>query len=594
MFQASLFCLFLIFWVALTLFPFLKGFTGLFLAGCGLIWSFLTAHADFLDCSKLAVEPKFPMANRIIWTSLIALGVFMVSFHSVIAGFLLLGICVGLRILFLRPIICRALIKMNYFRLIELFQLSLEGDEDKYFNRSKEILQYTAKDDTSSPARFLLDQAGCAVFDPSWFGWLLRRKVYWNVRTEPLSLENLALHCQIEGLHSEALMYIQKAVAVAKAADEKERANKEHQSNKEVNRSPACNIHAQEFKYLLQIYIEQARYDDAEKLLNGPIPVSTYSSDAVMSVMRLTNLGKIRFLQHNSKEAEMFMKQAVIKAETPSDEKPLPFIAPQYFLRSTLDDLASLYEEQGQYADAESILNRALEITKALATPPESDSEADSTNGFNSYQRKNDANVMVRYLNRLAKVLRKQSKFTEAEACLNKAIEIAKKGDKYGHITLTTSLIQMARLKVEQDEIEDAEDYFKKARGYSEVSLRESDQLQLYLIGRLIELADFYKDQGKFFEAEALLKRTLEIAETVGGLRHPIVAMTLDKLAALPQCHPGALTTRSILIMLKALEISRKAFPKNHPNILAIEALDTSQTKAFDKISPRAVEPSTS
>ncbi len=53
------------------------------------------------------------------------------------------------------------------------------------------------------------------------------------------------------------------------------------------------------------------------------------------------------------------------------------------------------------------------------------------------------------------------------------------------------------------------------------------------MAGSLNNLAELYRDQGKYAEAEPLYRRSLAIRETALGSEHPDVATTLESYAVL-------------------------------------------------------------
>jgi tetratricopeptide (TPR) repeat protein len=83
----------------------------------------------------------------------------------------------------------------------------------------------------------------------------------------------------------------------------------------------------------------------------------------------------------------------------------------------------------------------------------------------------------------------------------------------------------------------------------------------------LDNLADVYRSQGKYGEAEGLFKRALAIREKALGENHPDVAGALNNLGDLYR-HEGRYSEAEALLK-RALAIRERAFGKDNPNVAA-------------------------
>jgi CHAT domain-containing protein/Tfp pilus assembly protein PilF len=81
----------------------------------------------------------------------------------------------------------------------------------------------------------------------------------------------------------------------------------------------------------------------------------------------------------------------------------------------------------------------------------------------------------------------------------------------------------------------------------------------------LNNLAELYKDQGRYADAEPLFKRSLDIAEKASGPNHPEFAGSLDNLASL-YIHQGRYADAEPLIK-RSLAIYEKTLGPNHPYV---------------------------
>ena len=78
-------------------------------------------------------------------------------------------------------------------------------------------------------------------------------------------------------------------------------------------------------------------------------------------------------------------------------------------------------------------------------------------------------------------------------------------------------------------------------------------------------MAELYEAQGRYTDAEPLMKRALAITEKALGPEHPDVGACLDNLAALYVAQ--ARYTDAEPLYKRALDIVEKALPVGHPDI---------------------------
>src|SRR6476661_2405221 len=111
-----------------------------------------------------------------------------------------------------------------------------------------------------------------------------------------------------------------------------------------------------------------------------------------------------------------------------------------------------------------------------------------------------------------------------------------------------------------QQEYELAIDYFKKAIAVQQELDGESE-----LSSSLNYLAELYKSQGRYSEAEPLLLQAVEIDRRVFQKNHPNLANSLNNLAEL--YHYQGRYSETENLYLQVLEIDRRLLPKNHPDL---------------------------
>jgi tetratricopeptide (TPR) repeat protein/CHAT domain-containing protein len=213
----------------------------------------------------------------------------------------------------------------------------------------------------------------------------------------------------------------------------------------------------------------------------------------------------------------------------------------QIDLALTLNNLAMLYEAQGQYSEAELLHQRALKINEKQLGSKHLD-VADT-------------------LNNLAGIYFLLGKYEEAVPIYVRAIAI--RGNQLGenHQWVATSLNGLAEVYQFQGKYQEALPLYLRA-----LAIRESEN-SLYVPTTLHGLARIYQSQGLYAEAEPLFKRALAIGEKQLGANHPNVANYLSNLALL-YTSQGRYAEAEPLFK-RALMIDEKQLGSNHPNVAA-------------------------
>ncbi|MHC9538936.1 MAG: tetratricopeptide repeat protein [Vulcanimicrobiota bacterium] len=139
------------------------------------------------------------------------------------------------------------------------------------------------------------------------------------------------------------------------------------------------------------------------------------------------------------------------------------------------------------------------------------------------------------------------------------ALEVAEKTFGPEHLCTSTSLNNLAELYRLQGRYSDAEPLYQRALAIREKTFGPNHQ---YTATSLNNLAELYHFQCRNSEAEALYRRALEIDEKTLGPEHCSTAMTLNNLAGLYK-NQGRYSEAEPLYR-RALEITEKAFGLNH------------------------------
>jgi len=195
---------------------------------------------------------------------------------------------------------------------------------------------------------------------------------------------------------------------------------------------------------------------------------------------------------------------------------------------NNLEHLAGVYGAQSEYAKAEPLLTRSLSMYEKALGP--------------------DHPLVAESLHKLAYAYFGQGKFAEAEPLYKRSIAISEKSWRPYNFDLAGSLNDLALLYDSEGRYADVEVLYKRSLAIWEKDvdpqrtdsgalskasgIREID-LKLELANGLNNLANLYKAQGRYAEAEPLYQRSLAIREEFLGPDHRSVAQLLNNFANL-------------------------------------------------------------
>jgi S1-C subfamily serine protease/tetratricopeptide (TPR) repeat protein len=162
-------------------------------------------------------------------------------------------------------------------------------------------------------------------------------------------------------------------------------------------------------------------------------------------------------------------------------------------------------------------------------------------------------------LNSLALVLQDLGKYAEAESAASRALKIMEKTSGANGVNAASVLDSLAGIYTAEGKYSDAEPLLKHALAIKEANHKDSSVV-------LNNLASVYVHQGNYAEAEALFKRILAYTEKTKGVAHPDVAIILVNLAEIYD-HRESYVEAEALIK-RALVITEKAFGPTSPEIV--------------------------
>ncbi|HLI07535.1 MAG TPA: tetratricopeptide repeat protein [Ktedonobacteraceae bacterium] len=214
-------------------------------------------------------------------------------------------------------------------------------------------------------------------------------------------------------------------------------------------------------------------------------------------------------------------------------------------LAVSLVDLAGIYQEQGQYEQAHSLYDQALNIR--LSILGHKDSDLDTASIYNN----------------MASIYRKDNDYALAEHYYEAALKIFKQVLGTGHVTVANTQNNLARLYQDEGKYRKAEQAYKQA-----LTIAEKVPEQEYSTKAIIlnNLADLYKVQKKYADAEAAYKEAQRLYENyrnASRLEHPDMPVLLNNLAGLYR--DWGKDEEAENYYQKALESSKRVWGKDHP-----------------------------
>jgi tetratricopeptide (TPR) repeat protein len=198
--------------------------------------------------------------------------------------------------------------------------------------------------------------------------------------------------------------------------------------------------------------------------------------------------------------------------------------------------------ERGQYALAEPLLQKALDLRRNLLGDKHED-VADS-------------------LDRAARTHQLQGHYSEAETLHQEALVMRKQllGDEHPDVAL--SLNNLAWLYEDQGRYSEAEPLYQEALAMYKRLLGNE---HLSVASSLNNLALLYGNQGRYSEAEPLYQAALAMNKQLLGDEHPRVATSLNNLAGL--CKNQGCYSEAEPLYQAALAMRKRLLGNEHPDV---------------------------
>jgi serine/threonine-protein kinase len=204
-----------------------------------------------------------------------------------------------------------------------------------------------------------------------------------------------------------------------------------------------------------------------------------------------------------------------------------------------LGDLAVLKHDQGDFANAEKLYRRAVQILSDANGP-------------------DDENTLINETN-LAQLLRETNRYADAESSLKRVLDLRRK--KLGNDDLQTavSMRELGHYYLAVADYPHAEELFKEALAVRE---RKYGENHPHTILSVQDLAQLYHEWGKYDRAEPMFKRAVELSEKVSGPNHPDTSTALNNIG-LYYDHIGKFADAEAAYR-RALSITEKTLGADH------------------------------
>jgi CHAT domain-containing protein len=288
---------------------------------------------------------------------------------------------------------------------------------------------------------------------------------------------------------------------------------------------------------LVDIYVDQGRYEQAEPLCKRLLAMveKALGPDHPVVGTFLHRLAQLYVAQGLFAQAEPPLKRALAL-----HEKALGPDHPN--VATSLNNLAVLYHNQGLYAQAEPLLKRSLTLhEKAFGA---------------------EHSAVAMSLNNLASSYEHQGLYAQAEPLYQRALVMREKALGLDHPDVAMSLNNLAVLYLKQGLYALTEPLLKRALVIIEKALGAEHPA---VATALNNLASSYENQGLYAQAEPLYQRGLAIREKALGAEHPDVATSLNSLALLYD--EQGFYAQAEPLLKRALALNEKALGPDHPNV---------------------------
>jgi CHAT domain-containing protein/Flp pilus assembly protein TadD len=260
---------------------------------------------------------------------------------------------------------------------------------------------------------------------------------------------------------------------------------------------------------------------------------------SLMQVNKLSTESSIRFRAGKFEEASRLAEQAVAIAEKAS--------APETYLGYLLNELGKTQREKGEYAKAETSLERAVSINQKLF-------------GLEHPQT-------IESISGLGLVYRSRGDYPKALRALQQALELTEQLFGPTHPKLAASLTDIELVHIYLGDFEQANRDLQRALSIAETTLEPDDPL----LGRIYNnFAHFYVVKKDYERAETFAQTALKIYEKSLGPDHPDLTYPLINLGRIAHERKQKNYARSLEMYGRALAIREHALGRDDIDVAGL------------------------
>jgi eukaryotic-like serine/threonine-protein kinase len=260
-------------------------------------------------------------------------------------------------------------------------------------------------------------------------------------------------------------------------------------------------VHARVLDVVAQVYTRLGEYERAESLFRQAAALlrAEPGVNAGEIAAPLSRLGDLLRRRGQLDEAVALLDEAIGLAELAGDT---------ILLANGLNDLGLARYDQGDFAEAERLHRRALELRSS------------------AYGSRH--NRTATSLQNLALAVAQLNRGSEAEALYREALVIYRETLGGEHTEVATTLTSLGRSLSERGEFEEAIPLLSEALRINRSRLGNGHPHVALVLN---DLGSVRARQGRFEEAETIFRDALELREQALGASHPYVATSLNNLA---------------------------------------------------------------
>jgi CHAT domain-containing protein/Tfp pilus assembly protein PilF len=258
-------------------------------------------------------------------------------------------------------------------------------------------------------------------------------------------------------------------------------------------------------------------------------------SDVAQSI---SALGIIAYQQGQYERAASFFAEALeIREAVFGPDNPA--------VADSLNDLASMSLEGGDFVGPEPLFKRALDILHKASASSRTSAPGGDVQALTAV-----------VLNNLARLYSRRGDYSRAESRYKEVIEIRERISGRDHGAVAAALANLGAVYYTSAQYEKAEKVLQRALA-----------IQPNQATAVSTLASVYFDQGEFQQAEPLFRRALAVDEQILNAQHPRLATRLLNLAETLR-HTGQYAAAEPLYE-RALAIRQRALGPTHPDVAA-------------------------